>query len=112
MGQLDEATIEIIRLRCQLVELRQQTPETNAGATAGATVANYRLRGIGPKHALTGTDTSAYAPWEHGVKKELRVVAVMYSTRWSKFNTRLHRWCNLFFNRLARGSLLVRIVLP
>ena len=27
-------------------------------------VANYRLRGIGPKNQLTGTDPTAYAPWK------------------------------------------------
>ena len=42
---------------------------------------NYRPRGFGPKTQLTGTDTTAYAPWKWAVQDKLRVNSIMYSTQ-------------------------------
>ena len=90
MGNLDDATREIIWLRCKLVELRQQTPEidcaTIAIATAITVTQNYQLRGIGPKKLFTGNDVRAYAPWEHSVKEKLCTNAVMYINNQERIN--------------------------
>ena len=47
---------------------------------------NYRPRGIGPKNQLTGTDTSAYAPWKWAIKDKLRIDAILYPTEMDKIS--------------------------
>ena len=42
---------------------------------------NYQLRGFRPKTQLTGTDTTAYAPWKWAVQDKLRIDSIMYSTQ-------------------------------
>lgn len=98
MGLLDDATAEIIWLRHQLVDLRQQTPKTVAGPVRAQ---NYCPRGIRPKELLTGQDVGAYALWEHEIKEKLCTNAVIYTEQKDFINYALQQTIQLIFQQIS-----------
>lgn len=78
MGKLDTVTSKIIQLRRKLVDLCQQIPDTDVGASSAKRAQTYHPCNIGPKKLLIGDDIGAYTPWEHKVKEKLHTNAIIY----------------------------------
>ena len=82
----------------QLARAREQLATGVAGMTNVAE--NYRPRGIGPKHQLTGTDTTAYAPWKWAVNDKLRVNAVIYPSEMDRVSYAFSQLTQPIFQQL------------
>ena len=90
---------ELREVNKENASLRKQLANGGMASVANVAsdpVANYRLRGIGPKNQLTGTDPTAYAPWRWAVNDKLRVDAVMYPEE--------RDWISYAFHQLAQPT--------
>ena len=88
---------ELREVNKENASLRKQLANGGMASVANVAsdpVANYRLRGIGPKNQLTGTDPTAYAPWRWAVNDKLRIDAVMYPEE--------RDWISYAFHQLAQ----------
>ena len=83
--------------------LRKQLANGGVASIANVTsdpVANYRLRGIGPKKQLTGTNPSAFLPWKWAVNDKFCVDAAIFPTEEDKISYAFYQLDQPIFQQL------------